>query len=73
MRRFSFIWLPAALALLLFSSAKQSKYGALAPMSSHFIPNDRQKGVETFGTASEAKHAIIRENGCAHPIDYHKV
>lgn len=30
------------------------------------------EGVETFGTASESKHAIIKENGCSHPIDYHK-
>jgi len=28
-------------------------------------------GVETFGTASAAKHKAIREEGCAHPIDYH--
>eukprot|EP01102_Stenamoeba_stenopodia_P008954 TRINITY_DN261_c0_g5_i1.p1 TRINITY_DN261_c0_g5~~TRINITY_DN261_c0_g5_i1.p1 ORF type:complete len:406 (-),score=87.87 TRINITY_DN261_c0_g5_i1:182-1399(-) len=30
------------------------------------------EGVETFGTASAAKHAIIKEQGCTHPIDYHK-
>jgi synaptic vesicle membrane protein VAT-1 len=28
-------------------------------------------GVETFGTASGKKHAALREEGCAHPIDYH--
>lgn len=28
------------------------------------------EGVETFGTASASKHAVIRENGCTHPIDY---
>jgi NADPH:quinone reductase-like Zn-dependent oxidoreductase len=28
-------------------------------------------GVETFGTASAAKHAALREEGCGHPIDYH--
>jgi NADPH:quinone reductase-like Zn-dependent oxidoreductase len=28
-------------------------------------------GVETFGTASAAKHAVLREEGCTHPIDYH--
>jgi synaptic vesicle membrane protein VAT-1 len=27
--------------------------------------------VETFGTASAAKHAAIKEEGCTHPIDYH--
>ena len=27
--------------------------------------------VETFGTASAAKHAALREEGCTHPIDYH--
>ena len=27
-------------------------------------------GVEVFGTASPAKHAFLRELGCAHPIDY---
>ena len=27
-------------------------------------------GVETFGTASVAKHAVLREEGCTHPIDY---
>jgi NADPH:quinone reductase-like Zn-dependent oxidoreductase len=29
------------------------------------------EGVETFGTASAAKHEAIRQEGCAHPIDYH--
>ncbi|HZZ84726.1 MAG TPA: medium chain dehydrogenase/reductase family protein [Anaeromyxobacteraceae bacterium] len=28
------------------------------------------EGVITFGTASESKHAILREEGCAYPIDY---
>jgi NADPH:quinone reductase-like Zn-dependent oxidoreductase len=28
-------------------------------------------GIETFGTASAKKHAALREEGCAHPIDYH--
>ncbi len=28
------------------------------------------EGVVTFGTASASKHAVIRENGCTHPIDY---
>jgi len=28
-------------------------------------------GIETFGTASAAKHAALREEGCDHPIDYH--
>lgn len=28
------------------------------------------EGVEVFGTASEPKHAHLREQGCAHPIDY---
>jgi NADPH:quinone reductase-like Zn-dependent oxidoreductase len=28
------------------------------------------EGVETFGTASAGKHAILREEGCTHPIDY---
>jgi synaptic vesicle membrane protein VAT-1 len=28
-------------------------------------------GVETFGTASAAKHAALLEEGCTHPIDYH--
>jgi NADPH:quinone reductase-like Zn-dependent oxidoreductase len=28
-------------------------------------------GVETFGTASAAKHAVLRAEGCEHPIDYH--
>ena len=27
--------------------------------------------IETFGTASAAKHAALREEGCTHPIDYH--
>jgi NADPH:quinone reductase-like Zn-dependent oxidoreductase len=27
--------------------------------------------VETFGTASAAKHEAIKEEGCTHPIDYH--
>ena len=27
-------------------------------------------GVETFGTASAAKHGVLREEGCTHPIDY---
>jgi NADPH:quinone reductase-like Zn-dependent oxidoreductase len=27
-------------------------------------------GVVTFGTASASKHAVLRENGCQHPIDY---
>jgi len=27
-------------------------------------------GVVTFGTASAGKHAVLREEGCAHPIDY---
>ena len=27
-------------------------------------------GVTLFGTASAAKHAVIREEGCDHPIDY---
>jgi NADPH:quinone reductase-like Zn-dependent oxidoreductase len=26
--------------------------------------------VVTFGTASAAKHAVLREEGCTHPIDY---
>jgi synaptic vesicle membrane protein VAT-1 len=30
-------------------------------------------GVTTFGTASAAKHGVLRENGCTHPIDYHAV
>ena len=30
----------------------------------------RSTGVETFGTASAAKHAALREEGCTHPIDY---
>jgi len=28
-------------------------------------------GVQTFGTASAAKHEAIRKEGCAYPIDYH--
>lgn len=31
------------------------------------------EGVEIFGTASEAKHPMLREAGVAHPIDYRKV
>jgi NADPH:quinone reductase-like Zn-dependent oxidoreductase len=27
-------------------------------------------GVEIFGTASGSKHALLREKGCTHPIDY---
>ncbi|HEX3711148.1 MAG TPA: medium chain dehydrogenase/reductase family protein [Trebonia sp.] len=27
--------------------------------------------IETFGTASAAKHPVLREEGCTHPIDYH--
>jgi NADPH:quinone reductase-like Zn-dependent oxidoreductase len=27
-------------------------------------------GVVTFGTASAGKHAVLREEGCSHPIDY---
>ncbi len=27
-------------------------------------------GVTVFGTASAAKHAVLREEGCQHPIDY---
>jgi NADPH:quinone reductase-like Zn-dependent oxidoreductase len=30
-------------------------------------------GVTTYGTASEGKHAYVRENGCDYPIDYHSV
>ena len=30
-------------------------------------------GVEIFGTASAGKHAMLREVGVAHPIDYRKV
>jgi len=26
--------------------------------------------VEVFGTASASKHAVLREEGCAHPVDY---
>jgi NADPH:quinone reductase-like Zn-dependent oxidoreductase len=28
-------------------------------------------GLEVFGTASAAKHEVLRTEGCAHPIDYH--
>jgi synaptic vesicle membrane protein VAT-1 len=27
--------------------------------------------VEVFGTASAAKHGVLKAEGCAHPIDYH--
>ena len=27
--------------------------------------------LEVFGTASAAKHDVLRAEGCAHPIDYH--
>jgi NADPH:quinone reductase-like Zn-dependent oxidoreductase len=30
-------------------------------------------GVVTFGTASEAKHDVLRAEGCTHPIDYRRV
>jgi|SRR5579862_5567675 len=30
-------------------------------------------GVTTFGTASAAKHGVLRVNGCTHPIDYRAV
>jgi NADPH:quinone reductase-like Zn-dependent oxidoreductase len=30
------------------------------------------EGVETFGTASAAKHEALRLEGCQHPIDYRK-
>jgi synaptic vesicle membrane protein VAT-1 len=30
-------------------------------------------GVETFGTASASKHAVLTENGCTHAIDYRSV
>ena len=30
----------------------------------------RRVGAEVFGTASEAKHAAVREHGVDHPIDY---
>jgi len=30
-------------------------------------------GLEVFGTASAAKHEVLRTEGCAHPIDYHSV
>jgi len=30
-------------------------------------------GAEIFGTASAAKHDVVREQGCDHPIDYHSV
>jgi NADPH:quinone reductase-like Zn-dependent oxidoreductase len=29
-------------------------------------------GVETFGTASAGKHAVLLEEGCTHPIDYRR-
>jgi NADPH:quinone reductase-like Zn-dependent oxidoreductase len=29
------------------------------------------KGLVTFGTASAAKHDVLREYGCTYPIDYH--
>jgi NADPH:quinone reductase-like Zn-dependent oxidoreductase len=31
------------------------------------------EGVVTFGTASASKHAVLREEGCTHPIDYRSV
>lgn len=31
------------------------------------------EGVEIFGTASEGKHALLRDAGVAHPIDYRKM
>lgn len=31
------------------------------------------EGVELFGTASAAKHALLRQEGVHHPIDYHCV
>ena len=30
-------------------------------------------GVVTYGTSSKAKHDYVRDNGCDHPIDYHRV
>jgi synaptic vesicle membrane protein VAT-1 len=30
-------------------------------------------GVVTFGTASAAKHDVLRAEGCSHPIDYRRV
>ncbi|MEI7706003.1 MAG: medium chain dehydrogenase/reductase family protein [Deltaproteobacteria bacterium] len=30
-------------------------------------------GVTVFGTASAAKHAVLREEGCHHPIDYRTI
>jgi NADPH:quinone reductase-like Zn-dependent oxidoreductase len=33
----------------------------------------KSAGAEVFGTASAAKHAAIREQGCDHPIDYRSV
>ena len=27
--------------------------------------------LEVFGTASAAKHGVLKAEGCAHPIDYH--
>jgi len=29
------------------------------------------EGLTVFGTASAAKHDVLRNEGCAHPIDYH--
>ncbi|HUO06454.1 MAG TPA: medium chain dehydrogenase/reductase family protein [Candidatus Binataceae bacterium] len=29
------------------------------------------EGIVTYGTASVAKHEVLRANGCVHPIDYH--
>jgi synaptic vesicle membrane protein VAT-1 len=29
--------------------------------------------VEVFGTASAAKHQVLKAEGCAHPIDYHAI
>jgi len=31
------------------------------------------ENVTTFGTASPAKHDVLRDNGCTYPIDYHTV
>ena len=31
----------------------------------------RDRGAEIFGTASASKHDFLREQGVAHPIDYH--
>jgi NADPH:quinone reductase-like Zn-dependent oxidoreductase len=33
----------------------------------------RRHGVELYGTASAAKHAVLREEGVGHPIDYRTV